>query len=150
MSHKQSNRLLWLALTLSTYLLALILPAFSAISGFDLEGTPHTHSGLHILTMGWLAVLDGTVAWYANLFWLGSLLANKKSPRVGAYLAVIGLMIGLTGLFYKSIWSGPGDPRTFIVEYHAGVYFWYLSFLFAFIYALAFPKSRPENPPING
>lgn len=106
-------------------------------SGFVEDTIRKSADGWSVLLWGWLALLDGTIAWYANLFLIASLVSLKKKNALRALkFTILGLMIGFTSFFYTSMWGGPGDSRSPIVAYDIGVYLWLSSFVLVFSHAL--------------
>lgn len=100
------------------YLISLFCPVFV----FQ-EGNSSFLLGLVCLLFGF-----GYIAWYANLFYFGALVAfliGKAGWAAG--LAAVAIGFGLTTLRIVQVPKDSGGQMTAIVGYHIGFYLWMAS-----------------------
>ncbi len=93
---------------------------------FDRE----TWIGLQVLTLGWQGIFLGQFAWYANLFWLLSLLLAvfRRWLLTGA-AAGLALLIGLNALSFVNA-RVPLDEafvNTMVFQSYAVGFYWWLA-----------------------
>ncbi|MDT9634449.1 hypothetical protein FIV41_15805 [Pseudomonas marginalis] len=108
---------------LALYGLSLMLPATNEHHEvFDVS--PYSY-GWHILLSGILAVMDGGIAWLANIAFIPAYL--YRNARKSLICSIIAIAMGLTSFSYTSIWND-GAGRISITSYSYGFYVWMLSF----------------------
>ncbi|TAL64172.1 MAG: hypothetical protein EPN84_03805 [Legionella sp.] len=112
MNHKPPTTLyLWLSISL--YVLSLLLPA-AIIPDFE-RGVPETHIGWEILTMGWAGLLALQPAWLANIFYMMGLITyGSKYCKIFMFIA---LVLALC------------SPLVLVSHLLIGFYFWIGSFI---------------------
>lgn len=103
------------------YLMCFIFPAFYA--GEIRE--PNYPSEL--LMMGWLGPLDGHFSWYANIFYLLSLIYFKKEASLA--LILIAAMLALSFLTKDEIIRNEGGGTSHITAYGIGYFLWVTSLI---------------------
>jgi len=109
---------------LALYGLSLILPATNEHHEvFDVS--PNSY-GWEILLLGILAVMDGGIAWLANIAFIPAYL--YRNARKSMICSIIAIAMGLTSFSYTSIWND-GAGRISITSYSYGFYVWMLSFV---------------------
>jgi len=110
-------------ISLILYLLSLPFPALYLDHDY-IALRDNVYSSLYVLIWGIFSLPDGTVAWFANPFFIIAYLGrNIKSSVVFSILATIS---ALSSFFYSSIWND-GDGRIQIVGYGSGFYIWLAS-----------------------
>ncbi|MFJ2456835.1 hypothetical protein ACIOWK_35005 [Pseudomonas protegens] len=111
-------------LALALYGLSLMLPATNEHHEvFDVS--PNSY-GWEILLLGILAVMDGGIAWLANIAFIPAYL--YRNARKSLICSIVAIAMGLTSFSYTSIWND-GDGRISITSYSYGFYVWMLSFV---------------------
>jgi hypothetical protein len=116
---------------LALYLTSMSLVCFRTIGTFG--GFVHVNDewrAYQILALGWLGLLDGTIAWYANVFLvLGLLHLGRRDGRC-LTRAVLGLCTGLSALLYQDMFYDEKlFPRVPVVDWSAGYFLWLSCFL---------------------
>src|SRR5690242_9027866 len=88
------------------YLVSLPLVGFHARVTCCGYGTLDTldYRGYEILLTGWLGVLDGTIAWYANPLLALALATIGKKGNTSLWLSGAGLFLALSTFFYRKTW----------------------------------------------
>ncbi|MBF5057383.1 hypothetical protein Y5W_02677 [Alcanivorax sp. 521-1] len=108
------------------YVLSLFFPAFTTDSSYQgFSAVLNDYMGWYVLMIGWAAVLDNCIAWFANpLFGLSVLmLLCGQTSKVTRNLSYGSFILALSSFFYSSLWAD-GGPRERIVEYQAGFWLW--------------------------
>lgn len=109
---------------LALYGLSLMLPATNEHHEvFDVSPSSY---GWEILLLGILAVMDGGIAWLANLALIPAYL--YRDARKSLICSILAITMGLTSFSYTSIWND-GAGRISITSYSYGFYVWMLSFV---------------------
>jgi hypothetical protein len=95
-------------------------------------------SGFWILTMGWLGIFGGMIAWYANIFGLVAFIAStKKKYKTGFINSIIAFMLGLQSFNFHTLYQNEGGVNNLIVD-HLGIgfYVWEASFAILVLFCL--------------
>lgn len=107
------------------FVLACLTPAML----FDIKA----YSGFDVLLLGWMGIFLGQFAWFANLFWLLSLLLAGLRQWL---LALIAIFLAFLVAMHSFTFFGTEVPldeafvNTMIFQsYRIGFYFWLLSFV---------------------
>lgn len=115
------------------YLIACISPALEFIKEDGSAYTDGLMSGFAALVGGWAAILIGQFAWYANIFWVVSLIfllfRGWMAAMSSAFLAIL---IGLHTFKLDSQRPPANEGATFYLRLNdikVGFYLWLLSFL---------------------
>lgn len=114
------------------YLASMLFPAFytefvhnygeaTIVEGGD------PYYGWRVLLLGWVGILDWTIAWYANPAFVAALVLHALGSRASVKLAVIALALGLSSLLYRNMWGEDGTPEH-IYSYGPAFYLWLASF----------------------
>jgi hypothetical protein len=116
-----------LVFILLLYATSLPLVAFKTSVTIGLaDGSGMTESasnlGYQVLLIGWLGILDGTVAWYANVFLVLGFTTLENQNKKSLMLSGIGLLLALSALFYDKTWIDENYAK------YADVYGWGLGF----------------------
>lgn len=113
---------IWLV-SLFLFLLACFTPAMV----FDKETWP----GVQVLALGWQGVLLGQFAWFANPFWLLSLLlAFLRRWLLTLAATLVAALVALDALSFlgTTVPLDEGFVNTMVFKsYHVGFYFWMAS-----------------------
>lgn len=129
------------------YLLSLFLPAFTTeilqSGSADVVASTRTWHGSEVLLLGWAAVFDGSIAWYANIILIAALALYLASSRLCFAFSFVALFIALTAFLYQEIWND-GDSPQFMASYEIGFYLWLLSFVLLFIASLLTHPDRAK------
>lgn len=112
-----------IAFSLFLFLLACATPAMVYDKQTDL--------GIQVLAVGWLGILLGQFAWYANLFWLLSLLlAFFRRWILTLAASMVATLIALDALsfFGATVPLDEASVNTMVFKsYHVGFYLWMVS-----------------------
>jgi hypothetical protein len=112
-----------ISLSLFLFLLACATPAMV----FDQE----TWLGVQVLAFGWEGIFIGQFAWYANLFWLLSLLLaffRRWILTLAATLLAILIALDTLSFFGTKVPLDEGFVNMMIFQsYHVGYYLWMAS-----------------------
>lgn len=100
-------------------------------------------SGAILLLMGWLGLLDGIVAWFANPLLLISwcYCAFGKAGQVALGFAGIAFLLAASFLLCQSVTDNPSGIRSDVTEYGWGYGLWMTSIVVAILAAFATPTS---------
>lgn len=120
-------------LSLALFAFSLMLPAINTRDEvWDREGVTY---GYDVFCVGFLALLDGSAAWLANIFFIAAFF-SQKSARRSLFCSLCATLLGLSSYLYTSIWND-GAGRITITGYNYGLYVWMSSFVW-----LAFLATR--------
>ncbi len=119
------SRLIFLFVMVSVALFGFSL----ASDGFyiDRPSNPRAWSpGWCLLLIGWVTLIDGVVAWFANpLIAVSWMLIWLRSARVVALCAALSaLLLSLSFLLHSEIMTDEGGGRTAITGYGSGYWLW--------------------------
>ncbi len=110
MNYRMKNDTLILILVYGSILLALIslsMPAFRFSPDEPLitfSGGHDPYPGILVLILGWVAILEGVVAWYGNPVWLFALyLFFRKEFHASIAFSSISICLGLSSFLVKEI-----------------------------------------------
>ena len=118
-------------LSLFTFVSCFFYPAFNPDSNVPVES-------MKLFLLGWIGPLHGHFSWYANLFYIISLLIFEKT-NIAISFSALALLLSLSFLSTEDMFNGSGV--TTIEGYGAGYYLWISAILILFI-GQVFYKSR--------
>lgn len=126
-------------LSLALFAFSLMLPAINERNEvWERESVTY---GFDVLRVGFLALLDGSAAWLANIFFIAAFF-SQKSARRSLLFSLCAILLGLSSFAYTSMWND-GDGRITITGYSYGFYVWLLSFVWLAL--LAARKAMRDN-----
>ncbi len=126
-------------LSIILYFLSLIFPVFyTKLTPLMYYSEPGpTWYGIETLLVGWMAAIfnpfrhfeNWSIAWLANpLFFTTFILVKNKRP-LSFPIALLTLIIALTSLYFREIWSDKKPPSVVVTSYGIGFYFWIIAFI---------------------
>ncbi len=119
MEEVRSNKAhIWISIAL--FVTALFLP------GYYIREWYEPVYSLHLLAMGWLGPLDGHISWYANVFFLISLLKCKDSTASFLW-ALLSFFLAVSFLAYDEVIVSEAPSYTKITAYGFGYMLWVAS-----------------------
>ncbi len=141
----------YVALSVALFVLACVTPCLEMSRKSD-----PVWYGLRILSLGWLGILVGQVAWFANPLWLISvlLLASRKWIAAIIFSGLALLVAANTLLLF--VMPLPADEsgmnKTSLERFRIGFYCWLASLAVPFVRAClmrtqAAPQPKPDVPP---
>lgn len=89
-------------------------------------------SGLNILWLGWLGIIDGVVAWYANPCLLLSFVLLLKLPDASGKFALLGFCLGASALSIQHMVVDESGNQV-AVTLGAAYYLWLACFPVAYL-----------------
>lgn len=115
---------------------SLFLPSFETEVTYLLEQRMiepgSAYQGIEVLAWGWLGIVYGVVAWYANVGFLVSAIAIAADSKFCLPASIVSILLALSSFTYPTISSDNGVDH-FISVYLSGFYLW----LFAHVLILA-------------
>ncbi len=108
--------------TLSFAALSLWLASL-VLTGLAFYAKDERAVGVAILTMGWLSLLIGNLAWFANPLFLWAFIRLRHNQRAVG-LALLALLLSLDTFRLSSYWSDEGGGATTVYAYGWGVMLW--------------------------
>lgn len=121
-------------------LLFVVSLALPAIRLGDLHAAgSETHYGFSVLTLGWLVLFWGEVAWFANgLALCAWVLLYRGYYLLAVFVSLLGVIVALDTFRFdcKGIPGAGASCCTVIAEYYSGTYVWFASLVTLFISAL--------------
>lgn len=131
-----------LSFTASLLLTAFETSVISAGETFHYE----EFAGYEVLFIGWIGLIEGTVAWYANPLLLFGLAFMKRHINGSLFCSLLGFLLAISSLNYKSMWIDEKFARTADVNaWGIGFYIWLLSFAILFLGAFLISINNQKN-----
>lgn len=152
---KNTARNKWIVTSAVTglYLLSLFLPAFTTEimqpGSSTVVATEKTWLGGQVLMLGWVAILDGSIAWYADIILIAALALYLVGSRHCFTFSFVAMFIALTAFLYQEIWND-SDPPELIASYDIGFYLWLLAFIVMFVASLLTHPDRVKPATTTG
>lgn len=129
--------------SLGAFSASLVLPCLRLIYRRYGDDYSYVLWGWEIASYGWMGIVEGVFAWYANPLLVLSLALTRIKPRAALAVAATAFALACSGLFVRTFWN---EPQREIVEGFAiGGYVWLASFLAAIVAALG-AALRPHAP----
>jgi hypothetical protein len=106
---------------------SVFLPSFETKVTYLLEHRMYepgrVYQGMEVLALGWLGIVYGVVAWYANIGFIVSAIAIAADSKFYLPASIVSMLLALTSFTYPTISSDNGADH-FISVYLPGFYLW--------------------------
>lgn len=138
---------IWPLASIGCYVLACCLPALEWTYS---NKPPEAELGIHSLAIGWLGILAGVVSWYANPFWLTSvILLTFRKWGLAIGFGALSCVLALSTFLYVGD-KLPGDEggvtTAIITRLLPGAYVWLASLIIVPIGAAVARDAARRNP----
>lgn len=113
-------------MTLILFIISLVLPSISIEHDYIDYG--EFYRGWDVLLSGFLGLLDGTAAWFANPIFIIAFIYRNKRPQTSFLLSIAACVLAVSSFCYARIWND-GDEAIRITGYREGFYVWLSAFV---------------------
>lgn len=144
---KAPQNLVWISLVV--YVVSLFLPGIIYEPSVATGYVRPTDFGYQILSLGWLGIFYGYIAWYANpLYFIALVVLKAKAYRTAFKLSIASILVGLTALLINTVPANEGGGVTAIRSFGIGYYIWLVALAVQFYAIIVEIKSAktPEAP----